>query len=160
MIAEQIYLSKITVLLLIVVAVVAFLAGAYVRPLAGAAPFGLPQVADSVGRFTLVVSPLVKNEKFLLDTQTGKIWQLVKAGEQPDKPFVCQHMDRVEDLSAHPNNKVGKDKNAKEKLFTSNASAPGDVTVEVLTSGKISKQTVHAGRISQLSITAPNRTNL
>lgn len=97
---ERIYLSKISLLLILLVGVMAFLLGAYAQPLVAmySARAGLIKYPDSTaGRFTLVISPLVKGEKFLLDTQSGKIWQITKSGEQIDNSFVCHRMPLLEE---------------------------------------------------------------
>jgi hypothetical protein len=169
---ERIYLSKFTALLLLLVAVVAFLIGAYVRPFV-ALDSRQDRLANSVdstsGRFSLVISPLVKAEKFLLDTQTGTIWQIVKSGDLPDKSFTSYRIAKMDDsdhiqtindrrkLSLRiPNERIPKDrilkekslnekmlkdKPLKEKILTEKL--PDDkVTVEVITNGKISKERV------------------
>lgn len=33
---------------------------------------------DKTGRFQIYYSPIVRADTFLLDTQTGKVWQMVK----------------------------------------------------------------------------------
>ncbi len=50
------------------------------------------------GRFEIVIDPHVRADTFLLDTQTGKIWRLVKYDDLPGKPVVWRFMDRVDDL--------------------------------------------------------------
>lgn len=143
-------MSKITALLILLVAVVAFLGGAYVSPLVATTSFGLPKPADSTpGRYSLVVSPL-KNEKFLVDTQTGKLWQIVKPGEATDKPFVCLSLDKKADNAqrltkdkATKAKKIAlKDKSIAQQLLVPNPNA--SATVEVISSGKVSKTNLHS----------------
>jgi len=144
------YMSKITALLILLVAVVAFLCGAYVAPLVATTPFSLSKAADSnPGRYSLVVSPL-KNEKFLVDTQTGKLWQIVKPGEATDKPFVCQSLDKKADNTqrlmkdkATKTKKIAlKDKSIAQQLLVPNPTS--STTVEVISSGKVSKTNLHS----------------
>jgi hypothetical protein len=164
---ERIYLSKFTALLLLLVAVVAFLIGAYVRPFV-ALDSRQDRLANSVdstsGRFSLVMSPLVKAEKFLLDTQTGTIWQIVKSGDLPDKSFASYRIAKMEDSDRNqtvndrhklslriPNERTLKDKITKEKSLKDKSlkekvlteKLPDDkATVEVITNGRISKERV------------------
>ncbi len=158
---ERIYLSKITVLLILLVAVVAFLFGAYVHPIGNidSTELGAARNANSTnGRFTIAISPLVKTEKFLLDTQTGKIWQLVKPGDLPDKSFRFHRLAVSNDEIDHfsivdekhkvslklPNDKYGKI--AKDKLkYDRNLAEKGPtdkVSIEIIKSGTVSIQQV------------------
>src|SRR5580700_4473871 len=75
-------------------AVVAFLVGAYARPFLAESSTTSKSSDAKVGRYALVISPLVKNEKYLVDTQTGKIWQVAKPGEETDKAIVSHHIDK------------------------------------------------------------------
>jgi len=150
----------------------AFLVGAYARPFTNAIPAVPLKAADSAsGRFTLVISPLVKSEKFLVDTQTGKIWQLVKPGEDLDKPFICQRIGRTKDQD-HFAVRTAKDYAAKDKVLVTAAPTQktpiDDATVEIISSGKVSQKKVH--RIysvtdgtppkKQLSVKTPSQANL
>lgn len=164
---ERIYLSKITALLILLVGVVGFLIGAYARPFAA---MDLKQngafksTDSSCGRFSLVISPLVKTEKFLLDTQTGKIWQVVKSDDLPDKTVGGYRIAIMDDLDLHhpmdnksklnlrvandrtlkdrtANDRMLKDKTLKEKALTEKT-PNDDATIEVITKGRISQEKV------------------
>jgi hypothetical protein len=159
---EKIYLSKITTMLLLLIAVVAFLAGAYASPLVNNAFTSEGAVLKSSnslsGRFTLVVNPLVKTEKFLLDTQLGRMWQIVKAGESNEKPSIWHRIAIVDDnripaavdknkLSIKlTNEKISKDKLSKVKIYDEKViskNTPDDkATIEIITNGRISKERV------------------
>jgi len=148
---------------MLLVALVAFLVGAYARPFVATDPLqfqgGLLQAGNSAaGRFNLIVSPLEKKEKFLLDSQTGKIWQLVKAGEATDKPFVCHTLSVIDD-TAHPSiinktklsYKIPSLNTVQVKALKDRLSLGQPVvdkvssektTVEFITNGKVSKKVV------------------
>ncbi|MDA8094716.1 MAG: hypothetical protein M0T84_12615 [Betaproteobacteria bacterium] len=65
--------------------------------LAGAPAFGAT-LNPPPGRFEIVIDPHVRADTFLLDTQTGKIWRLVKYDDLPGKPVVWRFMDRIDNL--------------------------------------------------------------
>lgn len=156
---ERIELSKITTIIILLVAVVSFLAGTYVRPYASTTPNSVPTAAATpAGRYTFVVNPSIKNEKFLLDTQTGKLWQLAKSesGETAAKPSVSQNVNRVSHLDHPRSAKLSKGGHAKEKVTMHTVAQPdNNVTIEVISSSKISKTKVprnkYAGTITPSS---------
>lgn len=48
------------------------------------------------GRFQLVFSPTTPTDKFLVDTQTGKVWQLARFTDVKGNPVVWQYMYRID----------------------------------------------------------------
>ena len=62
---------------------------------ANAAP--QPNVPVQSGRFQIFFSPHARAETFLVDTQTGKVWQLVKFTDVQGEPTVWNNMDRLDD---------------------------------------------------------------
>jgi len=56
--------------------------------------------AQRDGRFVIMFSPLVRADTFLLDTATGKIWQMVQMSDVKGEPKAWEFMDRVDDFKA------------------------------------------------------------
>jgi hypothetical protein len=51
------------------------------------------QTQELNGRYKIFYSPIARTDTFLLDTQTGKVWQLVK---DKDDNLLWQPMERKE----------------------------------------------------------------
>jgi hypothetical protein len=51
------------------------------------------------GRFQLVFSPTTPTDKFLVDTQTGKVWQLARFTDVKGNPVVWQYMYRIDNIN-------------------------------------------------------------
>lgn len=49
------------------------------------------------GRYQIMLNPSVGSDKFLLDTWTGKVWQLTKFIDMAGEPAVWKFMDRIDD---------------------------------------------------------------
>lgn len=54
--------------------------------------------ASEVGRFQIVLNPSVRADTFLLDTETGRVWRLVKYTDLKDQPEAWEFMDRLDDV--------------------------------------------------------------
>jgi len=52
--------------------------------------------ANNIARFQIVMSPLARADEFLLDTQTGRIWQLTKITDLQGEPTVWMYQTRVD----------------------------------------------------------------
>ena len=48
------------------------------------------------GRYQIVFNPQVRADTFMIDTATGKVWQMVKYSDLADTPTVWQIMKRVD----------------------------------------------------------------
>jgi hypothetical protein len=48
------------------------------------------------GRYQIIINPQARTDTFLLDTATGRVWQLVKYGDLNDEPSVWQQMNRID----------------------------------------------------------------
>ena len=48
------------------------------------------------GRYQIVMNPQVRADTFLLDTATGKIWQMAKLTDMKGEPVVWQYMERLD----------------------------------------------------------------
>lgn len=59
-------------------------------PLALDTPASTPATAQPVGRFQIFHSPHVERDTFMLDTATGKSWQLVRNGKSEDAPLTWE----------------------------------------------------------------------
>lgn len=55
-----------------------------------------PVNTASLGRYQIVMSPIARVDTFLLDTVTGRSWQLTQYSDLPGKPMVWQSMDRFD----------------------------------------------------------------
>ena len=54
------------------------------------------RVPDQHGRYVIVFSPIVRADTFLLDSQTGKVWELVTITDVNGQPRIWNAMDRVD----------------------------------------------------------------
>lgn len=54
-------------------------------------------VASQSGRFQIIMNPHVRADTFLLDTQTGRIWQRAQYSELNGDPDAWVIMDRLDD---------------------------------------------------------------
>lgn len=50
------------------------------------------------GRYQIVLSSITNTSKYLLDTWTGKTWQLVQFTEFSGEPLVWMAMDRIDGM--------------------------------------------------------------
>jgi hypothetical protein len=48
------------------------------------------------GRYQILFSPLARADTFLLDTETGKVWQLTKFTDANGEPLAWVPMDRLD----------------------------------------------------------------
>lgn len=55
-----------------------------------------PTPPSEIGRYQIIFSPHVERDTFMLDTQTGKIWQLTQYTDLNGQPTVWQYMDRID----------------------------------------------------------------
>ena len=55
-----------------------------------------PQPSTSQGRYVIVFSPLARADTFLLDTQTGRVWQLTTYTDVVGEPRVWKNMARID----------------------------------------------------------------
>jgi hypothetical protein len=56
--------------------------------------------ASAVGRYAIVHSPHVQRDTQLLDTATGKTWQLVRLGKDEDAGVGWQSVNKIQDNSS------------------------------------------------------------
>jgi hypothetical protein len=59
--------------------------------------FAQPIAPIQNGRFQIFFNPNVRADTFLLDTQTGKVWQLTKFTNLIGDPTVWNRMERIDD---------------------------------------------------------------
>jgi hypothetical protein len=55
-----------------------------------------PTPGREFGRYQIFFSPHVRADTFLVDTQTGKVWQVVKYSDLEGDPNIWVPMDRVD----------------------------------------------------------------
>jgi len=55
-----------------------------------------PSAGPSGGRYQIVFSPLIRADTFLLDTQSGRTWQIVKFEDLQDAPRVWEPLNRFD----------------------------------------------------------------
>jgi hypothetical protein len=48
------------------------------------------------GRYQIVINPQMRADTFLLDTATGKVWQLIKFSDIENQPTAWRYMDRLD----------------------------------------------------------------
>ena len=48
------------------------------------------------GRYTIIISPNVRADTFLLDTQTGRVWKPVQVTDVVGEPVIWKVMDRAD----------------------------------------------------------------
>ena len=56
----------------------------------------VPQSQAISGRYQIITSPVVARNTFLLDTQTGKIWQLTQFTNLKDEPMAWMIQPRLD----------------------------------------------------------------
>lgn len=59
--------------------------------------FAEPSTTIQNARFQILFNPNARADTFLLDTQTGKVWQLAKFSDIEGEPVVWNHMERIDD---------------------------------------------------------------
>ena len=59
--------------------------------------FAQPNAPVQNARFQIFFNPNVRADTFLLDTQTGKVWQLTQFTDLNGDPTVWNRMDRIDD---------------------------------------------------------------
>lgn len=59
--------------------------------------FAQPGSPIQNARFQIFFNPNVRADTFLLDTQTGKVWQLTQLTDVKGDPTVWNRMDRLDD---------------------------------------------------------------
>lgn len=52
--------------------------------------------AQQQGRYQIVINPAMRADTFLIDTQTGRIWQKVQYEDMENEPVVWNIMDRID----------------------------------------------------------------
>jgi hypothetical protein len=52
--------------------------------------------AQQPGRYQIVINPQARADTFLLDTATGRVWQLVQYSDLKDTPPAWQLMKRID----------------------------------------------------------------
>lgn len=62
----------------------------------GQEPRPAAQPPANYGRFVIVFSPYARADTFLLDTQTGKTWQLAKYTDVLGEPLVWQYLSKFD----------------------------------------------------------------
>lgn len=55
-----------------------------------------PRSPEQYGRFVITFSPFARADTFLLDTQTGKVWQLTRFTDIQGDPLVFKNLDRID----------------------------------------------------------------
>lgn len=63
--------------------------------LALAAPAQAPAPSAN-GRYQIVINPTVRADTFLLDSQTGRIWQVVQYDELVGEPSIWEYRTRID----------------------------------------------------------------
>ena len=48
---------------------------------------------DQYGRYVITFSPFARADSFLLDTQTGKVWQLTRFSDLEGEPLMFKNLD-------------------------------------------------------------------
>ena len=88
-----------------------------------AAPTVAPQ---NYGRYQIVISPFSERNTYLLDTETGAVWQLQVFNSLNDEPLVWNLMPRVssDDDMARVVSRFGKKSGAKATPPTPTSPAP------------------------------------
>lgn len=66
----------------------------------GAQSYALAKDESSAqyGSFQVVFSPVSPTDKFLVDTQTGRVWQLARFTDVKGNPVVWQFMYRIDNM--------------------------------------------------------------
>lgn len=59
--------------------------------------FAQPGAPIQNGRFQIFINPNVRADTFLVDTQTGKVWQLTQFTDVKGEPTAWNRMDRLDD---------------------------------------------------------------
>ena len=55
-------------------------------------------VSPGAPRFQLFVNPSVRQDTFLLDTATGKVWRMIQMADALGEPTVWRSEDRIDNL--------------------------------------------------------------
>ncbi len=63
---------------------------------AGATPTSVPAAAVEIGRYTIIHSPLLEADTMLLDTATGRTWQLQKGTIYNGDPLIWTEIYRLD----------------------------------------------------------------
>lgn len=80
---------------MILVFALALLGIAYAQSTRPSLPNPQLQTAANGGRFQIVMSAVTARNTFLLDTQTGKVWQLTQFSDLEDDPTAWMIQTRV-----------------------------------------------------------------
>lgn len=51
---------------------------------------------DQYGRYVVTFSPFARADSFLLDTQTGRVWQLTRFTDLEGEPLIWKNMERID----------------------------------------------------------------
>jgi len=54
------------------------------------------QLETSAGRFQIIMNPEIRMDRFLLDTQTGRVWELAREVELQDEPRIWVVLPRID----------------------------------------------------------------
>ena len=57
-----------------------------------------PSSPQAVGRYQIVINPQARADTFMLDTETGRIWQLTKYTDLEGDPTIWELQDRANSL--------------------------------------------------------------
>lgn len=55
-----------------------------------------PRAPDQYGRFVVTFSPFARADTFLVDTQSGKVWQLTRYTDIQGDPLVFMPIERID----------------------------------------------------------------
>ena len=77
---------------------IAFTIIALLTPLALVAQEKAPErrAPDQYGRYVVTFSPFARADTFLIDTLTGKAWQLTRYGDLQGEPIVFKNLERID----------------------------------------------------------------
>lgn len=65
-------------------------------PVPASAPAPIAAIPPTAGRFRIVFSPLERSDTFLLDSVTGRVWQMTQMTDLKGQPTVWKHMVRLD----------------------------------------------------------------
>jgi len=58
---------------------------------------------SQIGRYTIVFSPIVRADTFLLDTVTGNVWQMIQYSQLNGEPTAWSMVTRIDNSVDHEN---------------------------------------------------------
>ena len=81
---------KALLLVLLVCVLVLLLSGAQVKPALQ------PIQPTALGRYQIIISPSVRADIFMLDTQTGSTWKPTQFSDVSGQPMIWKYQDKVD----------------------------------------------------------------